>query len=532
MRLLLVLFAISLCKASKTPLGAAGNKYFAHLCCTTLSETLPDPAIVHFPGSAEYEDQQLDYFISQQTELHPSCRVSPTTSSEVSLVVKTLTEHSCPFSVRSGGHMSWRASNIARGIALDLGQLNGIDVDEKKGAVRLGPGSNWGRVYTALEPYNLSTVGGRVPEVGVGGYFLGGRYISFHVPMDQLDSNHCDDSIGGISLLSFRHGFGSDNVINYQVVLANGTLVNANATSHPDLFWALKLGSTNFGIVTRFDVFTYPLAEIWSGGRIYALDPQETPQLLHNWVSFSRKSASSRGELQAVVLGKGSVTVWHGSLDPSPSPPLSTATSITDTTRSTTLLKFLDELQPGLGDQKRTRWFTFTVKLDATFLWDVHSYAREIYDELGHVSELQWEIAIQPIAKSFMRASSETGANPFRNVLMESKEDLALILLISTWRDQSNDKAMYKAMSKLGAWSEDTARQRRILNNFLYLNYANEEQSVYARSVNQEDLARMRRVKKMYDLDNALGRLWKGGFKIPDDDSDEQGGQSAAHTEL
>ncbi|KAJ7229968.1 hypothetical protein GGX14DRAFT_553471 [Mycena pura] len=66
---------------------------------------------------------------------------------------------------------------------------------------------------------------------------------------------------GGISFLSLEHGFGFDNVVAYEVVLADGTIVVATTHSHPDLYWAIKYGSTNFGIVTRFDMTTFPLAE-------------------------------------------------------------------------------------------------------------------------------------------------------------------------------------------------------------------------------------------------------------------------------
>ncbi|KAF5340904.1 hypothetical protein D9758_012165 [Tetrapyrgos nigripes] len=504
--LLVPLACLALSRASQTPLNVPKDKGPGLVCCTSLSETLPNPSIVHFPGSSEYEAQQKHYYILQQTELNPSCRISPTTSSEVSLIVKTLTKHDCPFAVRSGGHMSWTAANSAGGVTLDLGQLNGVDVDEEKGVVRLGPGSTWKRVYTVMEGYNVTTAGARMTDVG------------------------------GISLLSFQHGFGSDNVANYEVVLADGSIVNANATSHPDLFWALKLGSTNYGIVTRFDTFTYPLKDVWSGLRVYPVTSQETPQLLENWATFSRNVASLKDELQFLVLGRHRqdnvderIVVWHGSLDTTPTPPLTPAASTHDTTRATTLLGFLEDLT-GFDEQKRTRWSTFTVKIDAAFLWDTFSRMKEIFDELEYVSGLQWDLCLQPIAQSFLTASSKTGGNPFRKVLMESEDDLAIVEFIISWRNKADDEAMYNAIRKLTTWGEDTARQRGIFNSFIYLNYASDEQPVYARSVNRDDLARMRKVKLTYDSEDVLGRLWKGGFKLPHDSSDEH--WYAARTEL
>lgn len=69
--------------------------------------------------------------------------------------------------------MTWTGSNVVGGVTLDLAHLNEIDVDEQKGIVHLGPGSKWSSVYAAMEQHNLTTVGGRMPEVGVAGYFLG-----------------------------------------------------------------------------------------------------------------------------------------------------------------------------------------------------------------------------------------------------------------------------------------------------------------------------------------------------------------------
>ncbi|KAK7460701.1 hypothetical protein VKT23_009418 [Stygiomarasmius scandens] len=321
--------------------------------------------------------------------------------------MKTVTANFCPFAVRSGGYLTWPGSNVEGGVTLDLSQLTTIDVDEKQGTVGLGPGSRWKAVYTALEQYNLTTVGGRVPNVGVGGFFLG----------------------GGISLLSFQHGFGCDNIVNYEIVLADGTIVNANGNSHPDLFWAMKLGSTNYGIVTRFDVRMYPLKDVWGGIRTYPATSNDTPRLLDSWISFARNKAAVREELQAIILGrwgKGGVdeimTVWHASLDSVPGPPLIDVPAIYDSTRKTSLLNVIGDV---ILAEKRYRWYTLTVKLDASFLWDVFDHAKDIFSKLEDVSGMHWDLAYQPITRGFLTASSETGGNPFKSVLEESEDDLA-----------------------------------------------------------------------------------------------------------
>lgn len=75
--------------------------------------------------------------------------------------------------------------------------------------------------------------------------------------------------IGGVSFLSYDHGLGANNVIEYEVVLASGKIVTANSKKNSDLFWALKLGSTNYGIVTSFTINVFPVGAFWSGSRIF-----------------------------------------------------------------------------------------------------------------------------------------------------------------------------------------------------------------------------------------------------------------------
>lgn len=98
-------------------------------------------------------------------------------------------------------------------------------------------------MYSFLEPHGLSVAGGRLGPVGVPGLLLA----------------------GGINFYGNQIGFGCDTVVNYEVVLSNGSVVHANKDSHADLFWALKGGSSNFGIVTKFDLQTVRSPKVWAG---------------------------------------------------------------------------------------------------------------------------------------------------------------------------------------------------------------------------------------------------------------------------
>lgn len=101
----------------------------------------------------------------------------PSSASEVSHIVKLAKASQCPFAVASGGHMSWKgSSNIDGGFVIDLRRMTQIDVSPKDQMVQLGPGSLWQEVYKVMAGYNVSTAGGRINAVGVGGFLLGGEF--------------------------------------------------------------------------------------------------------------------------------------------------------------------------------------------------------------------------------------------------------------------------------------------------------------------------------------------------------------------
>lgn len=165
------------------------------------------------------------------------------------------------FAVRSGGHSPLvGTANINAGVKIDLRSLNFIDVSLDKTVAFVGAGSIWDDVCAKLVPMGLVVVGARVAGLGVGGFTTGGRLTLSEYIETTLDR------LGGISFFSPQRGFGCDNVVNMEVVLADGQIVNANPSKNPELFTG---GSNNFGIMTRFDYQTYSQHNFWGGFIIY-----------------------------------------------------------------------------------------------------------------------------------------------------------------------------------------------------------------------------------------------------------------------
>ena len=135
-------------------------------------------------------------------------------------------------------------------MTIDLKYLSAVVYDANSTLVRIGPAADWGDVYKALEPHGVMTTGGRASSVGVGGLVLG----------------------GGISHFSLEHGLVCDNVVEFEVVLANGRIVTASKTENSDLFTVLKGGSNNFGIVTGLKMATFRNNGLWGGLVLYPGD--------------------------------------------------------------------------------------------------------------------------------------------------------------------------------------------------------------------------------------------------------------------
>lgn len=188
--------------------------------CLGLMATLEGKVLL--PNHSGYKASLSTYFAQQPSQIQPACIVKVTQAADVVGALKTISKISqalhgsalsqCRFAVRSGGHASIEdAANIEGGVTLDLSALNTISITD--GMVSVGPGATWDEVYRVLDLAGLAVAGGRTAGVGVGGLTVG----------------------GGISFFSPRQGWTTDTIINYQVALANGKLISANARNNSDL---------------------------------------------------------------------------------------------------------------------------------------------------------------------------------------------------------------------------------------------------------------------------------------------------------
>ncbi|KQZ68852.1 FAD-binding oxidoreductase [Nocardioides sp. Root151] len=221
---------------------------------TTATGTLDTETVA--PGDEEYDDAARVFFGTGAPELV----VRPRDADEVAAALAHAVRRGLAVSVRSGGHSLLGHGTNTGGMVIDLRHLDGIEVlDVDRRVVRVGGGATWGRVAEALDPRGWALTSGDTAGVGVGGLTLG----------------------GGFGWMVRRHGLAIDNLVAARVVTAGGRLLTASATENPQLFWALRGGGGNFGVVVSFDFVAQPVATVHRGTVTYQLD--DVAELVVRW---------------------------------------------------------------------------------------------------------------------------------------------------------------------------------------------------------------------------------------------------------
>lgn len=205
----------------------------------------------------------------------PAVVVRPLDNRDVAQALAVARQQGLPVAVRSGGHSSAAYGSVDDGVVIDVRELADVEVDPVSRTAWAGAGATAGQVSAAAAQHGLAVGFGDAGSVGVAGITLG----------------------GGVGYLSRAHGLTIDNLLAADVVLADGRTVRADASSHPDLFWALRGGGGNFGVVTRLQYRLHPVSEV-TGGMLFL---PATPEVLAGLVTAAQEAPEELGLIANVM---------------------------------------------------------------------------------------------------------------------------------------------------------------------------------------------------------------------------------------
>ncbi|RFU81403.1 fad binding domain-containing [Trichoderma arundinaceum] len=405
------------------------------------------------------------------------------------------------FAVKSGGHAAFTgASNIDNGVTIDLINLNEITLSADKTQASIGAGNVWYDVYSYLLPMNATVIGGRVSAIGVGGLTLG----------------------GGISFFSSQYGWACDNVNSFEVVFADGSIRQVSYSSpYSDLYWALRGGGNNFGIVTQFNLAVYPQGDLWAGSDTF-LYTKETATAINNAFYHLGINAPSDPYAQVIIAyayaQADDVFVIASDLQyakPVPNPPiLQNFTSIPGAIASTLHIVNLPNLtvefnNTNPGGFRQTYW-TFTVENSALLMADIVTIYMEEVEAIKDVTGVVPSVIFQLITTDMTKQFSKNGGNPLGLV---GQGPLNLVNIDISWSNASDDERILAAAQNIVDRSAVIAQVQGLYHPYIYQNYASYQQNVF-RSYGEDNLLKLKYVSTKYDPEQVWQKLQPGYFKL------------------
>ncbi|QRV84373.1 FAD-binding domain protein [Ceratobasidium sp. AG-Ba] len=471
-----------------------GPKYIT--TCKAIDEKVSD---VYYFGHALYFKGNSHW--ASSSDQNSACVVEPASANDVSTILKIVGKTSTPFGVRSGGHATNPKFSSTPGVQIALFKFNQVVYhsaplaeDGSVGTVEVGAGLIWDDVYTALEPHQVTVVGGRATGIGVGGFILGGGY----------------------SYLTNQYGLAIDNLVECELVLPNGTITTASETKNPDLLFGLKGGLNNFGIVTKFTMLAYSQTQVWGGVRVF--DGAQLRAVNQATVDFIANVVDPK----AAILPSTYTTPINGIQ-----------------TTGISLLLFYDGPMPPAGIFERftsiphassdlsTRSMTSLVKanpanstygLRSTFnTVSLKTYTITLLEQIQNQSMFWGEkmvlhggvlasFAVEPFLPS-ISPRSKGGAHPHTDFLIPLNLDWS-------WIGEVNDSFFVNGakesarviLNQAIAEGQDVAGAKQIK----YPNYASADEDL--KYLYGSNLDRLRAIKRKYDPDNVMSLT--GGYRF------------------
>jgi hypothetical protein len=468
------------------------------------------PTQVVLPEDPDFTALKTSYLSKAQAQLQPGAVFLPESKDDVAKFVRIIAPYallgSIQFAVRGAGQQpALGCNNIDRGITVDLRKLTGVRIKKEDDTVSIGAGERWGQVYSILQEQGLAVTGSRSSLGGIGGLSLS----------------------GGLSFFSSREGFITDNVVNFEVVLASGEVVNANLADNKDLFICLRGGGNNFGIVTRYDMRTFKQGNFWGGSVFYF--PNSFPGQVEAYVKELQDPEATHETHIGLGAGYSAAfaqmseimcmnQVYYTKEEESP-PVLDPFVSMEpqiDQMRSVRMLNLVDAAkeQAGQGSStSRISYINTTVKADTPTLMAAYETYVNAVRPLMDAEGLTTSLTLQAYPRSLLDKSAAAGGNSLG--LDPATGPLMSILILSFWQAEKDDDRIQSAFKAAIEAIDRDAMERGTAVPFKYMNYSGPFQDPIG-SYGNDSKTKMQACSKKYDPEGLFQKGVPGGWKLFD----------------
>lgn len=418
------------------------------------------------PADAEYDSARRIW--NAMIDRHPGLIVRPLGTADVMAAVRFAREHELLIAVRGGGHNVAGRGLCDGGLVVDLSLMRGVLVDPASRTVRVQGGATLGDVDRETHLHGLAVPAGVVSKTGIAGLALG----------------------GGVGWLVRKHGFTCDNVLAFELVDAAGERRTVSATEHPDLFWALRGGGGNFGIVTAFTFQAHPVKTVLGGLIVHARD--QAGAVLRHYRDFMKTAPlelTTYAALMTTPDGHPAIAVipcWCGDMADGErvvAPLRQFGSPLMDAVQPMPFPAMQSMLDDAFKDGTRNYWkSTFVRTLDDDAIDTIVEHANRMTSPLSAV-----------VVELYAGAASAVGAADTAFAQRQAEYDIGFM---AQWTDPAEDTAHV-------AWARDAwdAMQPFSSGGFL-LNFLSEESHDVVRAAFGSNYERLAELKRKYDPSN------------------------------
>ncbi|TFY66023.1 hypothetical protein EVG20_g5066 [Dentipellis fragilis] len=465
---------------------SSGGNNTVLTACQSIASVISSASGVFYPGSSNYT-ADISHWANSSTE-NAVCSVEPGTAKDVGAILQILGKSRTPFGVKGGGHSPNPGFSSTTGVEISMTRFSEVVYNESSQTADIGPGLVWDDVYAALEAQGVNVVGGRVSGVGVAGFTLG----------------------GGLSYLSNQHGLTIDNIQSYELVFPNGTVATVTSADE-DLWFGLRGGFNNFGIVTKFTLKAFQQTQIWGGG--ITIPSSSIDAAIDALVAYQANMSDPKASILAeFAYFAGEVSLGVGLFYDASTPPsgvfdvLFAIPGANASVETTTMLSLILS-QSGVPAPSNTLLHAAPV---TTFSKAVLNSMLNETQFWGDRLSPESLVTIINVADVFLPSMFSHGSSsaypPDRSITIEP------INLLFGWTDPTATGRMHDAMVQSANQMKAVAVAdgQDVANAAIYSNYALGD--VPLEAVYGGNVERLHELKKRYDPDNVMGLA--GGFKF------------------